>query len=98
MKTPASEPLFNIAADLRLAALLKKRLRHSCFTADFVKFLSTPFFTELLQWLLLVQVTCHVIISKFSYFSLLLQKILWFFFNKLIPVCLVLPIYFRFQQ
>ena len=33
---------------LRPATLLKKRLWHRCFPVNFVKFLRTPFFTELL--------------------------------------------------
>ena len=32
--------------------LLKKRLWHRCFPANFVKFLRAPFFTEHLRWLL----------------------------------------------
>ena len=38
---------------VRPAALLKKRLWHRCFPANFVKFLRTPFFAEHLWWLLL---------------------------------------------
>ena len=34
---------FNKLADLRLATLFKKRLRHRCFQVDFAKFLRTPF-------------------------------------------------------
>ena len=37
---------FNKVAGLRPAALLKKRLWHSCFPVNFVKFLRTPFFLE----------------------------------------------------
>ena len=37
------ESLFNKAADLRLATLLKKRLWHRFFPVNFVKFLRTPF-------------------------------------------------------
>ena len=37
----------------RPATLLKKRLWHSCFPVNFVKFPSTPFFIEHLWWLLL---------------------------------------------
>ena len=36
-----------------LATLLKKRLWHSCFPVNFVKFLRTSFLTEHLRWLLL---------------------------------------------
>ena len=35
------------------ASLLKKRFWHRCFLVNFVKFQRTPFFTELLRWLLL---------------------------------------------
>ena len=34
---------FNKVADLRPANLLKKRLRHKCFSVNFVKFLRTTF-------------------------------------------------------
>ena len=44
---------FNKVAGLRPATLLKKRLWHSCFPVNFVKFLRTPFFIEHLWWLLL---------------------------------------------
>ena len=37
-----------------LITLLKKRLWHRCFPVNFVKFLRTPFLTELLRWLLLL--------------------------------------------
>ena len=35
------------------ATLLKKRLCHRCFPANFAKLIRTPFLTEHLQWLLL---------------------------------------------
>ena len=37
---------FNKVAGLRPTTLLKKRLWHSCFPVNFVKFLRTSFFTE----------------------------------------------------
>ena len=37
------EPLFNKVAGLRPANLFKKRLRHKCFSVNFVKFLRTTF-------------------------------------------------------
>ena len=37
---------------LRPATLLKKRLQHSCFPVNFVKFLRTHFLTDHLQWLI----------------------------------------------
>ena len=44
---------FNKVAGLRPATLLKKRLWHRCFPANFEIFLRTPFLTEHLRWLLL---------------------------------------------
>ena len=44
---------FSKVADLRLATLLKKRLRHRRFPVDFAKILKTTFFTEHFQWFLL---------------------------------------------
>ena len=44
---------FNKVVGMRPATLLKKRLWHSCFPANFTKFLRTPFLTEHLWWLLL---------------------------------------------
>ena len=41
----------------RPATLLKKGLYHRCFPVNFEKFLKTPFFTEHLQWLLLIALT-----------------------------------------
>ena len=43
----------HLCQSLRPATLLKKRLWHRCFPANFAKFLRTPFFTEHLCWLLL---------------------------------------------
>ena len=45
---------FNKVAGLRPATLLKERLWHRCFSANFTKFLKLPFLAEHLQWLLLV--------------------------------------------
>ena len=44
---------FNKVAGLRLVTLSKKRLQRRCFPANSAKFLTTPFFTERLWWLLL---------------------------------------------
>ena len=44
---------FNKAAGLRPATLLKKRLWHRCFLANFAKFLRIPFFKKHLRSLLL---------------------------------------------
>ena len=46
-------PVFNKNADLRNATLLKKRLWHSYFPVNFVKFLWTPFCIAHLWWQLL---------------------------------------------
>ena len=46
-------PLFNKVAGLSPATLLKKRPWHRRFPCNFAKFLSTPFYTEHLWWLLL---------------------------------------------
>ena len=46
--------VFNKVAGLRPATLLKKSLWHRCFPVNFAKFLRTPFFTEHLRWLLLI--------------------------------------------
>ena len=51
---------FNKVAGLRPATLLKKRLWHKCLTANFAKFLRTPFSIEHLRWLLLERVTRFV--------------------------------------
>ena len=48
------EFLFNKVADLRACNFIKKRLQHRYFPVKFAKFLRTPFFTEHLQWLLLL--------------------------------------------
>ena len=44
---------FNKVAGLRPATLLKKRLWHRSFHANFAKFLRTPILTQHLLWLLL---------------------------------------------
>ena len=43
LKTLASELLFKRVSGLRPTTLLKKRLQHSCFQVNFIKFLKTPF-------------------------------------------------------
>ena len=45
--------IFSNVADLICCNFIKKRLQHRFFPSKFAKFLSTPFFTEHLQWLLL---------------------------------------------
>ena len=44
---------FNKVAGHRPATLLKKRLWHRCFPANFMIFLRTPFYIKHLWWLLL---------------------------------------------
>ena len=51
--TCAKVSFFKKVAGLTLANLLKKRLWHSYFSANFEKFLITPSFIEHLRWLLL---------------------------------------------
>ena len=43
---------FNKVAGLRLATLLRNKLRHKCFPVNFTKFLRTPFSIKHLWWLL----------------------------------------------
>ena len=54
---------FNKVACLRPATLLKKRLWHRYFYANFVKFLRTPFLAEDLWWLL-PQITILIHLKK----------------------------------
>ena len=42
-KRPCRSLFFSKVADTRSATLLKKRLRHRCFSVNFTKFLRTPF-------------------------------------------------------
>ena len=56
------------------AALLKKRLLHRCFLANFAKFLWTPFLTENLRWLL-----HNWIILVFGLWNI--SNILWRFYE-----------------
>ena len=56
-------PFFNKFADLKPAALSKKRLWHRCFPA---KFLQTPSLTEHVRWLLL---SCRVQVSRHTFRS-----------------------------
>ena len=53
---------FNKVANLRSAALLKKRLWHRCFPVNFEKFPRTAFIIEHLRWLLL-----SLVDSKYQY-------------------------------
>ena len=52
-KHPCQSLFLNKVARLRPAHLSKKRLWHRCFPVNVDKFLTTPFLTEHLQWLLL---------------------------------------------
>ena len=58
-------------AGLRPATLLKKRLWHRCFPVSFAKFLTAPFLTEYLRWMLpavsnkhKVRITCILFLSS----------------------------------
>ena len=55
---------FNKVADLTPATLLKKSLWHRCFPANFAKFLRTPFFTEHLRGLILLQILSNQLLKK----------------------------------
>ena len=52
---------------LRPTTLLRKRLWHSCFPVNFVKFLRTPFLTEHLWWLLLAILSGLYRVKNFCY-------------------------------
>ena len=58
MKTSVLEPLFIIAAGLKVCNSIKKRLQHKCFPAKLAKFLRIPYFTEEFQRLLLTFNSC----------------------------------------
>ena len=65
----------------RPATLLKKELWHRCFPVNFVKFLRTPFFTELLPWLFLY---C----SKLEFHKAVRDKIFFLYqFNNTYTIC-----------
>ena len=68
--------LFNKVAGLGPATLLKKRLWHRCFPANFAKFLRTPFFTEHLRWLPLK--FCCTILIPLSYVKSTVVWKTWF--------------------
>ena len=53
LENTCARVFFNKVVGLRPATLLKRRLWHSCFPVNFVKFLGTPFIKEHLWWLLL---------------------------------------------
>ena len=55
--------IFNKVACLRSEILLKQRLWHRCFSANFAKFLRSPFLPELLWWLI---VKCETITPQIS--------------------------------
>ena len=56
--------IFNKVAGLRPVTLLKKSLRHSCLSVNFVKFLRIPFSTKHLWWLLLYVCKKRVFINS----------------------------------
>ena len=51
----------NKVAGLKICNFIKKRLQHSCFPVNIVKFSETPLFTEHLRWLLLPLTKLYVI-------------------------------------
>ena len=57
----------------RLGTLIKKRLWHRCFLANFAKFLRTSFLTEKLRWLLLSMV--YILLEFYVSYEFLL--LLW---------------------
>ena len=74
------------------AALLKKRLWHSCFPVNSAKFLRTPLFTEHLWWLLLelhLQMFFFIIMKKISFRVVLLNL-------NLLSIDIILMIHFYF--
>ena len=58
---------------LRLATLIKKRPWHRCIPVSFAKFLRTPFLTEQLRWLLLLEgvFLCNFAILQNCFFIVL---------------------------
>ena len=86
--------LFN--SGLRPATLLKKRLWHRCFPANFARFLRTPFLTEYLRWLLLF----YRLFLDYFLLSLLLCTGLWIFrlvsfFSSLLSWSACCSVYFN---
>ena len=53
---------FDKVADLRPATLLKKKLQHSCFPVNFVKFLGKPLLQNASGQLLLIGGKVHTVI------------------------------------
>ena len=55
---------------------LKKRLQHSCFPVNIVKYLKTAFFIEHFQWLILTNrpFWCNSVISSFPDLTLILNS------------------------
>ena len=74
---------FNKVAGPRPAALLKKRLWHSCFPLNFVKFLRTPFLTKHFWWLLL---QCFFKVPNMVVFSILYPCYYTVLFLRTFPI------------
>ena len=53
-QAPMLQSLFNGVAGPEACGFIKERLQYRCFPVNFAKFLRTRFFTEQLQWLLLI--------------------------------------------
>ena len=58
------QSLFNKVLGLQSCNFIKKRLQHSCFPVNIMKFLRTPLFIEHLWWLLLNFLQNLLIISQ----------------------------------
>ena len=69
LKTPVLEPYFNRVSGLRAVTLLKKRLQHRCFQANFMKFLRTPF----LQNTSVIFLSNLHLLEKWTKFTILLS-------------------------
>ena len=53
----------------------KKRFQYRCFSVKFVKFLSSPFLTEHLWWLLLISLSIIIyVVTLFKYFTVLCRN------------------------
>ena len=76
-KTPVSV-FFNEVAGLNSAALLKKRLQHRCFPANFAKFLRAPFLQHISRQQLLIFLSKEFMAQQSDIPRLLLSILLFF--------------------
>ena len=56
----------------KTCVLIKNRLRHRCFSVNFVKIFRTPFFIEHLQWLLLKKLKTNLFVFAWIYLQVLI--------------------------